>query len=124
MSGLNVLVISHLYPRPDDPSPGPFIRRQVLELGRRGVHITVLCPMPWVPPFRLPHGRIQRAQAVERMTPRTWEIDGRQVLAPRYLKLPGPLDPGLFGPLCAVGMRPTARQLHRDRPFSLVHGQM
>jgi glycosyltransferase involved in cell wall biosynthesis len=122
LSALNVLVISHLFPRPEQPGIAPFIRRQVAELVARGVRITVVSPVPWVPPgtARL----VPRGVAVGREVPSRWIIDGCDVFAPKFPKLPGRFDNGLFGPLYYLGIRGTARRLHRERRFDLVHGQM
>lgn len=43
--GFRVLVVSGLYPRPDDPTSGIFIHRQVAELRALGVDARVLCPV-------------------------------------------------------------------------------
>jgi glycosyltransferase involved in cell wall biosynthesis len=115
-------MISHLFPRPNRPGIAPFIRRQVRELTERGVAVTVISPIPWVPPFvsRGVSDDMRESQAV----PERWQIDGCDVFAPRFPKLPGRLDNGLFGPLFYMGVRRLAQALHRERHFDLVHGQM
>ncbi len=121
---MKVLVLSHLYPRPNDPGQALFISRQIQALAALGVEFRIVSPVPWSPPLPAWSARARRTLAGARATPAEWEIDGVRVVAPRYLKLPGALDFGLFGPLYFRGVRKLARAIQREWPFDLIHGQM
>lgn len=121
---MRVLVISHLFPRPGAPELVPFIHRQVRELASRGVEITVVSPQPLLPPGIAASRRIQRTRRVYGSTPREWTNEGLRVVAPRYIKVPGLLDHGLFAPLYHLAVGGVIRRLHRQAPFDLLHAQM
>jgi teichuronic acid biosynthesis glycosyltransferase TuaC len=121
---MRVLMLSHLFPRPAEPGAVPFIRRQVEELMSRGVEFRVLSPVPWAP--RVPGWtpRLRQALSASRAAPAEWYIGEIRVTAPRYLKLPGALDAGLFGPLYYLGVRGLVHRIYREEGFDLIHGQM
>ncbi len=121
---MRVLVLSHLYPRPNDLGQAVFIRRQIQELARLGVEFRIVSPVPWAPPLPAWSRRAGRTMAASRATPSSWELDGIRIDAPRYLKLPGALDFGLFGPLYYRGVRKLVHAIHREWPFDVIHGQM
>ena len=121
---MKVLVLSHIYPRPFGPDGAPSISRQVAELARRDVDLRVLSPVPLAPPLPVWNGRLRQALAASRATPREWTIDGVSVLAPRFLKFPGALDFGQFGPLYWWSVRRLVHHIHREWRFDLIHGQM
>jgi glycosyltransferase involved in cell wall biosynthesis len=117
-------MLSHLYPRPGDPGVVPFLRRQVAELRAKGVEFTVISPVPWAPRVPAWSRRLRTALRESRATPRSWVVDGIPVSAPRYPKLPGALDAGLYGPLYYLALRSEVGRLLRSTPFDLIHGQM
>jgi teichuronic acid biosynthesis glycosyltransferase TuaC len=85
MGKIRVLVLSHMYPRVDNPTAGIFIHQQVRYLERAGCSVVVVAPIPYVPAF------LPRKEQFEgyRKTPQQAEIDGVRVLYPRYLRPPG-----------------------------------
>ena len=121
---MKVLMISHMYARPDNPDAATFISRQVVELTGRGVEIKTISAAPLAPPVWGWNSRLRQSLAASRSAPRSWHIDGIDVLAPRYVKLPGAWDFGLFGPLYFRGIRRAVHHLHREWAFDLIHGQM
>lgn len=78
---MNVLVVSHLYPRAANPTSGTFVHEQARALRARGHDVRVVSPVAFAPPF-LPRYRAHRA------TPRRGERDGIPVTFPRRLVLP------------------------------------
>jgi glycosyltransferase involved in cell wall biosynthesis len=101
-----------------------FIRRQVQELSALGVGFRVVSPVPFAPPVPAWSARLRNVLASSRATPASWELDGIRIDAPRYPKLPGALDYGLFGPLYYRGIRAFVHALHREWPFDLIHAQV
>jgi len=87
MGNLRVLVLSHMYPRMEDPAAGIFIHHQVRYLVRLGCEAVVVAPLPYVPKFM---ARNERRKGY-RNTPKETEIDGIRVIYPRYIRPPGKL---------------------------------
>lgn len=81
---MEVLVVSHLYPSPNNKANGPFVHRQVRELSERGHDIRIISPRPWVPP--LP--KLPEDWAKSKSVPSHYTIDGIDVRVPRYLSPP------------------------------------
>jgi len=81
---MDILVVSHLYPTPDDPVTGVFVHEQVKALRERGHTVRVLSPRPYVPAFP---GLPERWRKFSE-TPRGASIDEVPVSYPRYLSLP------------------------------------
>lgn len=84
---MHLLVVAVSFPSPGNPYPGSFIGQQVRALAEHVERITVLCPIPWVPPF----GSWIRRYAAKALFPHRYSIvdDRCEVLFPRYLKAPG-----------------------------------
>lgn len=84
---MHLLVVAMSFPSPDNPYPGSFIGQQVKALSARIERITVVSPVPRVPPLMSWMRRI----AAKATLPDRYEMaDGRcEVLFPRYLKAPG-----------------------------------
>ena len=114
---MNVLVLSHLYPRPHDPSFGIFVHRQVKSLQRIGLHVSVLSPEPWAPRIL---GFSAKWRAYASTPPQTvWE--DVPVYYTRYLRLPGAWFRALGGIAAYLGMVSLAAKLHRASPFDVIH---
>jgi len=120
---MNVLVISHLYARPNNSGLAPFIRIQLEWLCKRGARIRVISPVPYSPLIPRLSKRIADTVEENRSIGNYWRSGGVDVFAPRYIKLPGRLDMGFFGPLYWVGIRRQIVQMFKREPFDLIHGQ-
>lgn len=60
-----VLVISHMFPHPDQPGSGPFIHEQVQALRQAGVDARVVCGRPyWLTSIRSPLGLLLAAPRI------------------------------------------------------------
>lgn len=114
---MRILVLSHLYPSPADPTAGTFVHEQVSALIDLGHDVRVVSPTGIAPPL-LP--RWERYRAV----PGTDRHDGVPVLYPRKFTLPG----GRLGHWNAESMRlaitgPLER-VHARWPFDVIHAHM
>jgi teichuronic acid biosynthesis glycosyltransferase TuaC len=114
---MNVLVLSHLYPRPHDRSFGIFVHRQVKSLQGIGLHVTVLSPEPWAPRI-LGFSAKWRAYA---STPPQAIWEDVPVYYTRYLRLPGAWFRALGGITAYQGMVSLAAELHKTSPFDVIH---
>ncbi|TKX48932.1 glycosyltransferase family 4 protein [Halorubrum sp. ASP121] len=81
---MNILIVSHLYPTPNDSVPGIFVHQQAQALQDRGHSVRVLSPTPYVPSVPYLPDRWARF----RDTPDHSRIDGVDVSYPTYLSLP------------------------------------
>ena len=48
---MRILMLSHMYPSPVNPTAGIFVHEQVQALQRRGHDVRVVSPKGWAPPF-------------------------------------------------------------------------
>ncbi|KAB7514665.1 glycosyltransferase [Halosegnis rubeus] len=81
---MNVLIVSHLYPTPNDSVPGIFVHQQAQALIERGHTVRVISPTPYVPNVPYLSNRWERFSD----TPSRAHIDGIDVSYPKYLSLP------------------------------------
>jgi glycosyltransferase involved in cell wall biosynthesis len=114
---MSILVLSNIYPGPNDPSYGIFIHRQMKQLQRLGHHIVVLSPVPWSP--RILHFNPKWRSYSLLGASAEWE--GIEVLYPRYLRLPGAWFRALAGFTFYRSIMPLALELHNARPFDVIH---
>ncbi len=114
---MNILVLSSLYPRPNDPSYGIFVHRQLKSLQKIGLHVTVLSSVAWSPRI-LSFSAKWRAYA---STPHRTVWEDVPVYYTRYLRLPGAWFRAFAGFTAYQGMVSLASQLHRASPFDVIH---
>jgi len=81
---MNILIVSHLYPTPDDTVCGIFVHEQAQALAKRGHEIRVISPTPYVPYIPYLPNRWARFSD----TPNRAYIDGINIQYPKYLSLP------------------------------------
>ncbi|MBM3634938.1 MAG: glycosyltransferase family 4 protein [Actinobacteria bacterium] len=114
---MRVLMISHMYPSPVNPTGGIFVHEQVRALIDRGHEVRVVSPKGWAPPG------LGRWKAYRDVVPED-TLDGVVVHYPRKLTLPG----GRLGHRNAdaflAGIRRTVRRIHHDWPFDVIHAHM
>lgn len=116
---LRVLSLSTLFPTPAQPAFGLFVARQMEALARRGdVEVTVLRPIPVVPP---PFHRLLNSPA-ERALPENGRDWGVSVLYPRYTRFPQ-LGTRWNPALIFRAVLPLAKQLHAANPFHVIDAQ-
>ncbi len=94
---MDVIVLSHMYPRKKHPYSGIFVEKQVLALREiTGGNITVISPVPWAPRFLWFRRKWREYGTAEMMNVR----EGITVYYPRYFAIPGKF----FFPLLCVFM--------------------
>ncbi|MDH4209250.1 MAG: glycosyltransferase, partial [Anaerolineae bacterium] len=113
---MNVLVVSRLYPRTNDPVVGIFVQEEVRELSRH-CELKVISPVPWFPPLK----RFPRWYRYSQV-PRRESTAGVEVLRPRTLLLPRNLLFPLMGFTFYLSLRRCARKLREEFPPDLIHG--
>jgi teichuronic acid biosynthesis glycosyltransferase TuaC len=114
---VRILVLSHLYPSPADPTAGTFVHEQAGALIELGHDVRVVSPKGFAPPLWKRWERYRDVPGVDR-------VDGVPVLYPRKVTLPG----GRLGHWNAESMRfaiagPLTR-IHRRWPFDVIHAHM
>lgn len=101
-SPVNIVVVSHLFPRPHHPSKGVFVRRQTEALAARGHDVTVVSPVPYVPSIAARvFGRRPSSDI-----PETDAVGDVRVHYPRFFSLPRPETL----PIVSYSVRRTLRQ--------------
>jgi len=114
---MKILVLSHLYPSPADPTAGTFVHEQVTALTDLGHDVRVVSPKGIAPPLVARWARF-------RDVPGTTIHDGVRVLYPRKVTLPG----GRLGHWNAESMRlaitGVLHRVHARWPFDVVHAHM
>jgi len=108
---VRILTVTSLFPRATAPSLGVFILQRTRALAARGAEVSVVSPLPYVPP-----GPVPPAYAAIRKTPAEDEIGGLRVRYPRYLMVPK-LGMRLQARGYAAGLKRTLRdEIARARP--------
>ncbi|MSO44294.1 MAG: glycosyltransferase family 4 protein [Thermoleophilia bacterium] len=117
MRGLNILMLSHMYPSPVNPTGGIFVHEQVKAIRDRGHAVRVVSPKGWVPPG------LARWAAYRDVTPED-QVEGVTVHYPRKITLPR----GRLGHRNAdaflLGVRRTIERIHREWPIDVIHAHM
>lgn len=117
MTPLNVLVLSWNYPTPAAPQRGLWVQRMVHAAALRA-RVTAIVPTPWVPPG-MPIESLARFRTVPL---RGSEAGG--AVAVHFPRVAGSIEYYTHvhdARLAAGRVLALARQLHRERPFDLVH---
>lgn len=116
---LRILMMIH---RQADNSPYCFyVHEQAKALQARGHEVVVISCVGTMPLMK----RLRPKQAeVAARTPRYAVIEGVQVYYPRCLTLGNAGEKILGGRLLAHAALPTAKKLHREKPFDIVHAHM
>ena len=110
MSCPRILTLSSLFPNPEMPYHGVFVAERLRHLLASGaVESRVVAPVPWFPSDHRAFGRYAAFSRIPRSS--IWQ--GRAVLHPRYLSVPGP---GWYATplLMAAALRGVLRRLQRD----------
>lgn len=114
---MRVLVLSHMYPRPDDPGFGEFIHRQTRALVQAGHQVTVIAPMMYAPWPVWFHRRWRSFASV----PIEGCHDGVHVYRPRFLSPPGMRWHFVEGHTIRQGVAHLVARLHAHTPFDILH---
>ncbi len=114
---MRVLMLSHMYPSPVNPTFGIFVHEQVRALQRLGHDVRVVSPTGWAPPG------LSRWSA-HRAVPGTDVVDGVRVLYPKKLSIPGARLGAKNAHAMAFAIRGPLRRIHERWPFDVIHAQM
>lgn len=120
MRAYEVLTLSHLYPREDDPVYGRFVEQQTLELAKLD-EVRVVAPVPWVPPLG---ARVSAKWASHAAVDSAEARSGLRVLRPRYVALPKALLLATSGRRLWNATRETLDAEWARRPFDLIHAHV
>lgn len=82
---LTVLLITNLFPTPQDPLRGIFVANMVKELNKK-CNVTVLSILPWVPKLIF----FKRSKRYRKLfsVPFKFEVEGIKVYCPKYIAIP------------------------------------
>jgi teichuronic acid biosynthesis glycosyltransferase TuaC len=114
---MRILMVSHIYPRRDQPTFCEFIHAQARSLVELGCDVTVLSPSiaaPWFTVWKPRWRRHRYAAAAGRR-------DDVRVHRPRYLSPPGLRWHFVEGLTMRWGMCREAERLHAAAPFDVIH---
>jgi teichuronic acid biosynthesis glycosyltransferase TuaC len=114
---VKILVISHMFPNPSDPTSGIFVLEQLRALRKLGVEATVLVPTPWVPSLLRFLRRAQKYRGI----PYRDNVDGFTVEYPRVLFLPASHLFLLYGFFHYLRFRPILRDYLKHGKYELIH---
>jgi teichuronic acid biosynthesis glycosyltransferase TuaC len=117
---MRVLMLSHLYPSRAQPTKGIFVHRQVLALRRAGIEVTVVAPVPKVPPGA---GRFGNYRFYRRVPDRDF-IDGVPVLYSRYVQPPRNTISGLAMEMFRRSVTQPLLGLAEEFRPDVLHSQM
>ncbi|MBN2171172.1 MAG: glycosyltransferase [Candidatus Krumholzibacteriota bacterium] len=107
MSAPAGIVLSNLFPNSAEPTRGQFIWQETRALARRHP-LTVVSPLPWVPP-----GLRSRPRYAFHAARRRERREGLEVRYPRHLVPPG-FGRFLYGDLMVLALAPLLRRLVRE----------
>ncbi len=110
-----LLVFSSLFPSPNDPTAGVFIRERMFRVGKH-LPIVVVSPKAWSPFDWLIRLRKPRFRPT---VPYFEKQQGISVYSPRFFSLPGVLK-HWDSTFMAIGSYPTMRRLKHEFGFDLV----
>ena len=113
---MRVLVLSHLFPDPTDPTLGIYVLGQMRALRNLGTELSAIAPRPWVPPFFRSLPRFRRSTSVHRRL----RYDGFAVEYPQ-LFLPGGRFFYLYGWLYYMQCRHLLRRELLKGRIDLIH---
>ena len=114
----NILIITNLFPNPQEPNRGIFVAEMVREL-KNSADITMISPIPWVPKW----GVLKRFKGWYKFSqiPYNYEINGQKVICPKYLAIPK--LGSLHSFFMFVSLYPKVKQLHKEKRFDLINAQ-
>ncbi len=116
---MNLLLATNLFPTPGDPERGIFTLQLARRL-QRHCRVTVVCPLPWFPDWKLTAGIRKYAEFAG--VPDNYIIDDVEIYAPRYPLIPK-LSENLHAFFMRIGIQRTIARLHREIGFDVVNSQ-
>lgn len=118
---MRVLLVSHLYPTPNDTVSGSFVHSQVKALIKQGCHVTVVAPTPWAP---FPLNRLSKKWRKYSQIPKNATLDGVDIIYPRIIRTPQAKFFQYAGELYYHALKKLITSLHKENNFDLIHAQV
>jgi teichuronic acid biosynthesis glycosyltransferase TuaC len=113
---MQILLISHLFPKASDRRHGIFVLRRAEQLRALGHDIVVVSPVPYIPRLLT---QVKRWQKYSFQTA-LLNVSGFEVHRPAYFRPPGAWYIGYESRGMWWGMKSTIRHLSKKRRFNLV----
>src|SRR5512142_2964352 len=117
---VRVLVVSHLFPTPTDPTSGIFVLEQMRGLRQRGVEVDIISPRPWAPRILSFWSRVRKHLGTSRHS----IVDGFDVEYPRVPELPGARLLAIYGVFYYLQCRRLIRRRLGAKHYDLIHAHM
>lgn len=114
---MRILMLSHMYPSPVNPTGGIFVHEQVKALRARGHDVRVVSPKAWGPPLVPQYAAYRRVPGAD-------TVEGVPVLYPKRVALPGNRLGRHDARAMLAAIALPIRAVHRSWPFHLIHAQM
>lgn len=118
---MNILIISHMYPRGRNDISGIFVHYQVKELIKQGCDVKIISPLPYVP-NKLPAFINKWRKYTD--IPRVIKYDGIEVYCPRYFILPKSIFLEFYGISMYNGIIKTVQRINSIFPFDIIHAHV
>lgn len=116
---MNILLVTNLFPTPEDPERGIFTLQLVKKLQELG-KVTVICPLPWFPKAKIFSG-LKKWYAFSQV-PKVYEMEGVTVYSPKYVMLPK-VSESWHAFFMGLGLKRCIQQLHQEKHFDVVNSQ-
>jgi glycosyltransferase involved in cell wall biosynthesis len=114
---LKALVLSEMFPNPDNATAGIFVLEQMRALRRRGVEFRVISPTPWIPSGLRSLARLRKYVAI----PSHSTVDGFSVDYPRIPMFPRGVFLYLAGFVYYLWCRALLREMLKETSIDLIH---
>jgi glycosyltransferase involved in cell wall biosynthesis len=114
---MRILMLSHMYPSPVNPTAGIFVHEQVRALIERGHDVRVVSPKGWAPPGLPRWAAYRQVRGFDR-------VDGVPALYPRKLTLPSARLGALNADAMLWAIRRPLERVHERWPFQVIHAHM
>ncbi len=110
-----LLVLSSLFPSPNEPGAGPFVRARMFRVANKRP-LTVVTPRPWFPG----QGLLRQWRPGWRIpAPKQWTDEGIEIHAPRFISLPA-IGRRFDGASMARAVAPRVAHLLRENPHLII----
>lgn len=117
---MHVLIISHMFPNKYNPNYGIFVQKQVEELTKRGLKVTVLAPTPIVFPLLKYFSAKWKKYS---LIPKEEKIGDIRVIHSRFLAIPGGFLKQYWGYINYFLFKNKIIKLNKSEKFDIIHAQ-
>ncbi|HPG41407.1 MAG TPA: glycosyltransferase [bacterium] len=116
---MKILVISHLFPNTENKNYGIFMARQLIEMARQGMEITVIVPTIWTPPFM----RIfKKWRNYDHDVP-LCQFPGLNAIPVPYLRITGNWFYRWAGKSMFLALKKSACKLHKENNYQIIYAR-